>query len=168
MVGRGVADLYGWKLGDTVPLKSAIWRREDGSETWDVTVRAIYDLPDGGDTRQIVMHQDYFDEAKLQAKGLIGWYVIKVDSVDHAQAVGRAIDLHVRELAGRDEDVVGAGDGAVVREPDRQHRCDPLGHRRRGVLHDADRDGEHDRAVGPRTHQRARRAQDAGFQQSAA
>jgi putative ABC transport system permease protein len=93
MVGRGIADLYGWQLGDTVPLKSAIWRREDGSETWDVTVRAIYDLPDGGDTRQIVMHQDYFDEAKLQAKGLIGWYVIKVDSVEHAQQVGREIDL---------------------------------------------------------------------------
>ena len=93
MVGRGIADLYGWQLGDTVPLKSAIWRREDGSETWDVTVRAIYDLPDGGDTRQIVMHQEYFDEAKLQAKGLIGWYVIKVDSVDRAQKVGREIDL---------------------------------------------------------------------------
>jgi putative ABC transport system permease protein len=93
LVGRGIVDLFGWKLGDTVPLRSALWRREDGSETWDVTVRAIYDLPDGGDTRQIVMHQDYFDEAKLHAKGLIGWYVIKVDSVDHAQQVGREIDL---------------------------------------------------------------------------
>ena len=48
--------------------------------------RAIYDLPEGGDTRQIVLHQDYFDEAKQQAKGLIGWYVIKVDDVDRAQA----------------------------------------------------------------------------------
>jgi len=93
LVGKGIADAFGWKLGDTVPLKSAIWRREDGSETWDVTVRAIYDLPDGGDTRQIVMHQDYFDEAKLQAKGLIGWYVVKVDSVERAQKVGRDIDL---------------------------------------------------------------------------
>ncbi|HEX9208614.1 MAG TPA: FtsX-like permease family protein [Steroidobacteraceae bacterium] len=93
MVGRGVADLFGWKVGDTVPLKSAIWRREDGSQTWDVTVRAIYDLPGGGDTRQIVMHQDYFEEARLQAKGLVGWYVVKVDSVDHAQKVAREIDL---------------------------------------------------------------------------
>src|SRR5512139_1905365 len=92
LVGKGIADAFGWKLGDTVPLKSAIWRREDGSETWDVTVRAIYDLPDGGDTRQIVMHQDYFDEAKLQAKGLIGWYVIKVADVNRAQAIAKQID----------------------------------------------------------------------------
>jgi putative ABC transport system permease protein len=92
IVGRSLADLFGWKLGDMVPLRSAIWRREDGSETWDVTVRGIYDLPGGGDTRQIVMHQDYFEEAKQQAKGLIGWYVIKVDSVDRAQSIAKRID----------------------------------------------------------------------------
>ena len=92
MIGRGVADLFGWKVGDPVPLKSAIWRREDGSDTWPVTVRAIYDLPQGGDTRAIVMHQDYFEEGKQMAKGLIGWYVVKVDSVDSAQRVAKQID----------------------------------------------------------------------------
>ncbi|HXW09893.1 MAG TPA: FtsX-like permease family protein [Steroidobacteraceae bacterium] len=92
LVGRSIATLFGWKVGDTVPLKSAIWRREDGSDTWDVTVRAIFDMAQGGDTRQIVMHQEYFEEAKQQAKGLIGWYVIRVDDVDHAQAVARQID----------------------------------------------------------------------------
>jgi putative ABC transport system permease protein len=92
LVGRAIADVFGWKVGDQVPLKSAIWRRMDGSDTWDITVRAIYDLPDGGDTRQIVLHQEYFEEAKQQAKGLIGWYVIKVDDVSRAQAIGKQID----------------------------------------------------------------------------
>ncbi len=93
LIGRGLADLYGWKVGDAVPLRSAIWRREDGSDAWEVTVRAIYDLPQGGDTRQLIMHQDYFEEAKAQAKGLIGWYVVKVDSVERAASVSRQIDL---------------------------------------------------------------------------
>jgi putative ABC transport system permease protein len=92
LVGRGIADVYGWKVGDRIPLKSAIWRREDGSDTWEITVRAVYDLPDGGDTRQIVLHQEYFEEAKQQAKGLIGWYVIKIADVDRAQAIGKQID----------------------------------------------------------------------------
>ncbi len=92
LIGRGLADLTGWKIGDRVPLHSSIWRREDGSDVWDVTVRAIYDLPQGGDTRQLSLHQDYFEEAKLQAKGLIGWYVIKVADVDRAQAVARQVD----------------------------------------------------------------------------
>ena len=63
LIGRALADLYGWKVGDAVPLRSAIWRKQDGSDTWDVTVRAIFDLPSGGDTRNIILHQDYFEEA---------------------------------------------------------------------------------------------------------
>jgi putative ABC transport system permease protein len=92
MIGRGLADITGWKVGDTVPLRSAIWRRADGNDTWDVNVRAIYDLQQGGDTRQILMHQDYFEEGKAQAKGLIGWYLVKVANVERAAAIAKQID----------------------------------------------------------------------------
>jgi putative ABC transport system permease protein len=92
LIGRALVDLFGWKPGDKVPLKSAIWTREDGSDTWDVTVRAVYDLPQGGDTRQVVMHQDYFEEGKQFGKGQIGWYVIKVEDVGRAQSVARQVD----------------------------------------------------------------------------
>jgi putative ABC transport system permease protein len=92
LVGRSVADMFGWQVGDAVPLQSAIWRRSDGSQTWEVTVRAIYDLQTGGDTRQIVMHQDYFEEARQQGKGLVGWYLVRVADVDRAPAIARQID----------------------------------------------------------------------------
>jgi putative ABC transport system permease protein len=92
LIGRGLADLTGWKVGQAVPLRSAIWRTVDGSDTWDVTVRAIYDLPQGGDTRQILLHQEYFEEARGQAKGLIGWYLIKVSDVDRAASIAKDID----------------------------------------------------------------------------
>jgi len=93
LIGRGLADITGWKVGEAVPLRSAIWRRTDGSDAWDVTVRGIYDLPQGGDTRQILMHQDYFEEGKGQAKGMVGWYVVKVADADRVAAVSRQIDL---------------------------------------------------------------------------
>ena len=92
MIGRGLAELTGWKVGDAVPLRSAIWRRSDGSDVWELTVRAIYDLPEGGDTRQILLHQDYFEEAKAQAKGMVGWYLVQIDRVERADAVARQID----------------------------------------------------------------------------
>ncbi len=93
LIGRGLADLTGWKPGDVIPLRSAIWQRSDGSDVWELTVRAVYDLPEGGDTRQILLHQEYFEEAKAQAKGLIGWYLVQVDRVDRAATVARQIDL---------------------------------------------------------------------------
>jgi len=93
LIGRGLADITGWKVGDAVPLRSSIWRRKDGSDTWDVTVRGIFDLPEGGDTRQIVMHQEYFEEGRAQGQGLVGWYVVKIDDADHGARVARDIDL---------------------------------------------------------------------------
>lgn len=92
LIGRGLVDIYGWKLGDVVPLRSGIWTREDGSATWDVTVRAIYDLPEGGDTRQILMHQEYFEQAKAFAKGQVGWYVIKLKDAAAVQSTSEKID----------------------------------------------------------------------------
>jgi putative ABC transport system permease protein len=92
MIGHALTDLYGWKVGDTVPLKSSIWRKLDGSDTWDVTVRAIFDMPEGGDTRQIFLNQDYFEEGKQMAKGYVGWYVIKIKDADEARSVSRRID----------------------------------------------------------------------------
>jgi putative ABC transport system permease protein len=93
LIGRGLADITGWKVGEAVPLRSSIWRRKDGSDTWDVTVRGIFDLPEGGDTRQIIMHQEYFEEGRAQGQGLVGWYVVKVDDAAHAARIARDIDL---------------------------------------------------------------------------
>jgi putative ABC transport system permease protein len=93
MVGRALADLYGWKPGDSVPLHSAIWRNNDGSYVWPVTVRAIFDVPAGGDTRNLVMHQEYFEEARAFGKGLVGWYLVQVRDPGLARSVSRQIDL---------------------------------------------------------------------------
>jgi len=93
LIGRGVADLTGWTVGEAVPLRSSIWRRANGSDVWEVTVRGIYDLPQGGDTRQILMHHEYFEEARGQGKGLVGWYVVKVSDAGRTDSVARQIDL---------------------------------------------------------------------------
>jgi putative ABC transport system permease protein len=93
LIGRGVVDMTGWQVGETVPLRSSIWRRTDGGDAWEVTVRAVYDLPQGGDTRQIYMHQAYFEEARVQAKGLIGWYLVKITDPARAVSISRQIDL---------------------------------------------------------------------------
>ena len=92
LIGRALVDAFGWKPGDLIPLRSAIWRQQDGSDAWPVTVRAVYDLPQGGDTRQIFLNQDYFEEAKSFGKGLVGWYVVKIDDPAHVERVSANID----------------------------------------------------------------------------
>ncbi len=94
MVGTVLADRFGWKIGDRVPLRSSIWRKADGSDTWEVTVEAIYKVPEGEGTGQsFFIHYDYFDETRPEgSKGLVGWYSIQVADPDRAPEIATAVD----------------------------------------------------------------------------
>ena len=93
IVGRPIAEEFGWKVGDTIPLRSNIWRQVDGSDTWELNVSALYDVPEaGGDPRNILMHYDYFEESRGRGKGLVSWYIVQVEDPAAAPRVARQID----------------------------------------------------------------------------
>ena len=93
IVGRSLANRFGWKVGDRVPLQATIWRKKDGQMTWTFTIDGIYDgATKGTDTTQFLFHYDYFDEARWMARGLVGWYVIRVDRPEHAPEVAKRLD----------------------------------------------------------------------------
>ncbi len=93
IVGRPLAEQYGWKLGDTIPLRSNIWRRQDDSDAWELKVSAIYDVPEaGGDPRNILLHYDYFNESRGRGKDLVNWYVVQVADPARAPGIAREID----------------------------------------------------------------------------
>lgn len=93
IVGRPFAEEFGWKVGDTIPLRSNIWRQQDGSDTWELNVSAIYDVPEaGGDARNILMHHSYFEESRGRGKGLVSWYVVQVADPAAAPRIAREID----------------------------------------------------------------------------
>ena len=93
VVGRPIADEFGWKVGDTIPLRSNIWRQADGTDTWELNISALYDVPEaGGDARNILMHYDYFEESRGRGKGLVSWYVVQVGDPAAAARVARDID----------------------------------------------------------------------------
>lgn len=93
IVGRATAERYGWEIGDRIPIQGNVWRFKDGSSTWEFTLEGIYDgAEDGVDTTQFLFHYDYFDEARSFAKGLVGWYIIRIDDPDRAAEIADRID----------------------------------------------------------------------------
>jgi putative ABC transport system permease protein len=93
LVGRPLAEEFGWKVGDVIPMRSNIWRKEDGSATWELLVTGIFDVPEtGGDARNILMHHDYFSESLGRGQGLVGWYIVRLANPDDAARVAREID----------------------------------------------------------------------------
>ena len=88
VVGVGLAERFGWKLGDRIPIRGTIF-----PGTWEFNVRAIYR---GGrtqdDTTQFWFRWDYLDERKVLEKGFVGWYTVRVANPDDAVRVARAVD----------------------------------------------------------------------------
>ena len=92
IVGRKTAERYGWKVGDRVPIQATIWRKKDGTSTWEFNIRGIYDGGKGIDTTQFLFHYDYFDEARDVGQGMVGWYIVRIAEPKSAAKVGAAID----------------------------------------------------------------------------
>ena len=81
VVGRKLADTYGFRVGDTVTLKGTIF-----SGNWDFNVRAIYEgATPRTDTSQFFFHWDYLNESARksaqQRANQFGVFVLQVADV---------------------------------------------------------------------------------------
>ncbi len=93
IAGATLAKRFGWKVGDRIPMKNALW---GNNQTWEFNLDGIYhDEKPGGDDGQFWLQWKYFDEnvpANIGVKSTAGWYVLKLDSPDDAARVAKAID----------------------------------------------------------------------------
>lgn len=96
IVGRKLADTYGFRVGDNVPIRGTIY-----AGNWEFTVRAIYDGAEAKtDTSQFFFHWDYLNETlKQRARGRpdqVGVYFVDIHDADRAAEVSQAIDALFR------------------------------------------------------------------------
>jgi putative ABC transport system permease protein len=92
IAGRKLANRFGWKVGDRVPLKSSIWPSKSGG-AWEFDLVGIYDgTKKTADTSSFFFRYDYFDEARRYGNGMVGWYQVRVDDPKRAAETAAAID----------------------------------------------------------------------------
>ncbi len=96
VIGRQLADLYGFKVGDRLPLKSQIYPGE-----WEFTVRAIFDGKDDTTlTRQMYFHYDYLNEQVKKAfprrADATGVFIVGIKDASAAAEVSREIDAEFK------------------------------------------------------------------------
>ena len=90
IAGRDLAERYGWKVGDRIPLLSSLWQPK---EPWEFNLVGIYDAKDGVDKTQFFFRYDYLDEnRRSELRGVVGWYVVKIANAAQAVALGRTFD----------------------------------------------------------------------------
>jgi putative ABC transport system permease protein len=94
IVGRALAERFGWKVGQTIPLRSQIWRQRDGGYSWDFRISGIFDnSTQDGNTAALYFHYDYFNESRPEAaKDVIGYVVFRVTDPNRAEEIAAKID----------------------------------------------------------------------------
>ena len=87
-----VAEKYGWKIGDHIPLQLPIMR-QNGSNDWTFDVVGTFTDSDIGGGRYIVIvSYPYFDEARAANKGTVNHFNVAVSDPKLAPQVADAID----------------------------------------------------------------------------
>src|SRR5688572_20006333 len=91
IVGVDLAERFGWKIGDRIPLQGTIWRAKQG-DVWEFNIVGMYDGDQGVDKTQFFFRYDYLDENRDFGEGAVGWYVVKIADASQAQAMGARFD----------------------------------------------------------------------------
>lgn len=93
VIGRELADEYGWSIGDRVPLRSSRDTRRDGLEDWTFDIVGIYDFEEESTpANDFWIHYDYFDEARTFGNGTLNFYFISIDDESRAPQISEQID----------------------------------------------------------------------------
>ena len=92
VVGRDLADRFGWQVGDRIPLQGTIYRTQNDGP-WEFTIDGIFEADQAGvDTSQFFFNYEYLAEANTQGRGAVGYYVIRIDNPARSVDVAATVD----------------------------------------------------------------------------
>ena len=94
VVGEGLAEKYGWEVGDMIPMQATIFPT-NGSNDWQFKLVGTFKLADEkrkGEESVLYFRWDYFNEANDFVKDRVGWWMVTLEDPSRADAVAKAID----------------------------------------------------------------------------
>jgi putative ABC transport system permease protein len=88
-----VAEKFGWKVGQKIPMNSNIFSKADGSRVWDFNLVGLIPTPPGSSqTGSVLIHYEYFNETITFGRDRIGWIALLTGSAAANDQVVSAID----------------------------------------------------------------------------
>ena len=92
IVGRKLADKFGWKVGDQIPIRGTIY-----PGTWTFTLRGIWDGAEAKtDESQLLFHWSFLNESiRKRAPGradFVGVYILGINEPQNAALISQRVD----------------------------------------------------------------------------
>lgn len=96
IAGKLLAEQYGWKVGDRIPVASNIFPQKNNSKDWEFELVGIFDGQDEQWRRQtagsIYINHAYFAEAAMFGGGMAGIFVLRLEDPEMAESIATLVD----------------------------------------------------------------------------
>ncbi|SFK95006.1 ABC transporter permease [Lysobacter sp. cf310] len=100
LVSTDIADKFGWKKGDSVPLHSLLFKPPQGESAWNYIVAGVFRSEKGAGSRNYaVTHYDYLNENRNFWKDTVGSFVVTLDAKVTADDASQRIDAALETSA---------------------------------------------------------------------
>ncbi len=88
-----LAEKYGWKVGDKIPMQGQIYAMRDGSRLWEFDLLGTYRGPENEpQPSEFLFNYEFFSEANEYGPGNVGWFVVRIADTERAPEIAGAID----------------------------------------------------------------------------
>lgn len=99
LVGRKLADRFGWKVGDAIRIIGDIYPGD-----WDFVIRGIYTgAKENTDEGSFIFHYAYIDERMREEMpgraGQVGWFMVQIADPTRAAEISEQIDASFKNSA---------------------------------------------------------------------
>jgi putative ABC transport system permease protein len=94
IVGRVLANKYGWKIGQRIPLQTDV-AQKNGSKVWTFDIVGFLEHTDPARRNQstiMLVNYSYYDEARVADNGMVHQYTVQVADPKRVGEVADAID----------------------------------------------------------------------------
>jgi putative ABC transport system permease protein len=92
IVGARLARLYGWRVGDVLPLHTSALK-QDGSADWTFQIVGSYDVPtQPSQENRIIANYEYIDQARRFDRGSVHAFIVGVGDPRSSPEICAAVD----------------------------------------------------------------------------
>lgn len=93
LVSADIADKFGWKKGDSVPLQSLLFRPPKGEKAWNHIVAGVFESSQGAGSRNFaITHYDFLNENRDLWKDTVASFIVTLDPNVTADDASQRID----------------------------------------------------------------------------
>jgi putative ABC transport system permease protein len=87
-----LAQKYGWRVGDKIPIHANYTTQSDGSRVWTFDLVGLIDDADQPQSQFFITNYAYLDESRASDKGTIDRFLVRINDPKRATQIGRQID----------------------------------------------------------------------------